>query len=423
MKNYQLALLFYCISFFTSTPVFSIPITPLHTKPISLLIVPIGGPSLDSVAKIIGDDCEFTKQCVIQIRKYSSIPSHQIIKSWGDNYPLALFLTEQKNSIIEWRLYNCLSGRMVIGKRYVQKTVVPSVWAHAISDQLWPHLTGQQPLFSSKIVYCKEIKTEKKGIKKQICIADITGKNEQVIVDSTSLNTAPRFNHDQKNPLIFFSQHTKKNLRLMIIDQDKNQHIASDFDGINMLPAFNSKGNALVYCASRGDGTCHLYYYKPGIFKCLTKNEGRNVSPSFADDSTIYFCSDFSTGNPQIFKYKLPYGTIEKITNDGYCSSPRFSIGSQKLVYSKMIQGTMQLMLFNPLTNDHEQLTTDIGNKEESAWSPCGNYIVYSFEHKNSKRLGIFNCKTRTQRFITRVQEQCSFPDWSPNYEQYPIFS
>lgn len=397
---------------------------PSSINPIPLLIAFIGGDELASIATIIAQDCSFTGQCNTHIKKCISFPTEKIMKEWSVNFPLVILINEINNGkSIEWRLYNCLKAEFLIGKKYYKKTKEKRVWAHAITDQFWTHLTGQKPVFSSRIVYCKEIKNQERIIKKQICIADITGENEQILVDDSAINTAPRFNRDVNNPLVFFSQHTQKNLRLLVIDQQRRKRIVSDFDGINMLPAFNNKGDALVYCISHKNGACHLYYYSPGDFKCLIRNKGRNVSPTFGDNDLIYFCSDFETDMPSLYSYSLHKKNITKITQTGYCACPRFSPLMNKLVYSKIVNGTMQLMIYDINTAIHEQLTFDRGNKEEATWSPCGNYLLYSYELHNMKRLALYNCVTKSQKFITPAEQSCSFADWSLNYKIYPIFS
>ena len=73
-----------------------------------------------------------------------------------------------------------------------------------------------------------------------------------------------------------------------------------------MLPAFSPDGKAVIYCATRGSGSCQLYHWSNKILKKLTHNEGNNFSPIFADDGkTIYFSSDFETGKPQIYSYDM----------------------------------------------------------------------------------------------------------------------
>ena len=139
-----------------------------------------------------------------------------------------------------------------------------------------------------------------------------------------------------------------------------------------MIPAFSRDGKKIVYCLSRGDGSCQLYYYSKGIFKQITHNDGNNVSPSLSDDGqTVYFCSDFETGKPQIYAYDMAADRLERITDkQGYCAAPRYSGKANKLSYSRIVDGTMQIFVYDLATKTHTQLTFDQWHKGESSWSP-----------------------------------------------------
>ena len=189
-----------------------------------------------------------------------------------------------------------------------------------------------------------------------------------------------------------------------------------------MVPSFSQDGKKVVYCASRGDGSCHVYYYENGALKRLTHNRGNNVSPTFTEDGTkIFFCSDFQTGQPQIYCYDLQADFLERITQGGYCAAPSYCSTNEKVAYSKIVKGTMQLFIYDTHTKKHTQLTFDKGNKEECSWSPCGNYLLFSLENKDKCRIAMLNLLTNERRFITSEKEVCSYPAWSPIYDQFPV--
>ena len=256
---------------------------------------------------------------------------------------------------------------------------------------------------------------------KHIYIADYDGKNEKLLVSTATVNVAPCWNRDQNNPLLFYSEHTNKNVRLVSADMYGRRKIVSNFDGINMLPAFSSDGKRVVFCASRGGGNCQLYYYAQGIFKKLTNNTGNNISPTFSEDGkTLFFCSDFETRGPQIYRYSFNSGKMERITHGGYCVSPCYCQHNNKLAYAKMIRGTMQIFLYDLATKKHAQITRDAGNKEECSWSPCGNYLLFAVETGKESRLALLNLISRHQRFITAEGSVCCYPAWSCPYKRFP---
>jgi Tol biopolymer transport system component len=122
------------------------------------------------------------------------------------------------------------------------------------------------------------------------------------------INVAPRW-HTQA-PMIFFSQLTKENNRLMALDlNSKKPRIISSYEGLNMHPSFSEDGSKSVLCLS-GRKNSELYLYdqkicnklKKKVYIQLTHNEGNNASPCLLPNGNVVFCSDYETGNPQIPK-------------------------------------------------------------------------------------------------------------------------
>ncbi|GAH05844.1 unnamed protein product, partial [marine sediment metagenome] len=74
---------------------------------------------------------------------------------------------------------------------------------------------------------------------KHIYVADYDGSNEQLLVSTPTVNVTPRWNNDPANPLIFYSEHTNENVRLMVADMKGRRRIVSNFDGLNMLSSYS----------------------------------------------------------------------------------------------------------------------------------------------------------------------------------------
>lgn len=396
----------------------------IGTVPMIILYHEADGEILQKIAGRIQADLSFSGQCKVAIKPIKAELQKPFRAQLAPQYALAVCLQGSADKQgIEWRVYETYKTQMIAGQKYIKRGDEWRGWAHAIADHIWPLLTGQPGMFSSRIVYCKDIPGAK-NCAKQVWVADFDGTNEQLVVDNKRINVAPRWNTDKANPLVFFSQYTDQNLQLRTIDLKGVQKVASDFDGSNMLPCFSPNGNMVIYCVSRGNGECHLYLYQKGMFKRITSDEGRNVSPTLAQQGkVVYYCSDSQSGKPQIYRYTLHNDECVAITDPTqYCASPRSCTAHDLLVYTKMVNGTMQLMVYNPTTQAHEQITSDEGNKEEPAWSPCGTYIMYAQVHGTQKKLVVYNKATGSRRTISNVSMACSYPDWSPLYTQFPVF-
>lgn len=379
--------------------------------------------SIEPLMPVIKRDFMFSNQLEVQLKQVAAKPSSQDIRNlFTQGYSLVLFVTQGPHDSIEWRLFDTLKGTMIEGKRCIKRSDCAHGWAHQVADSVWPTVTGQGPFFTSKIAYCKQIDAGQGRRIKQVWIADYDGNNEQILVDVPTITVAPRWNYDMTRPLLFYSEYTNDNIRLMscTVDTAKKRSIASNFDGINMLPAFSREGKKVAYCASHGKGMCQLYYGENGNFRQITHNAGNNISPSLFDDgSALIFCSDFQTGKPQIYQYTVESELIERITDGGYCASPSYCGKRHQIAYGKVDHGVMQLYLYDVACKTHVRLTDDAGSKEEYSWSPCGNYILFSVEQAGKSRVAVLNLLTKERKYITPEGSHCSYPAWSPLYSTY----
>jgi len=396
-----------------------------HHAAINVMIGVVGkkDKNLSELASIVKRDFEFSGQCNVAIKTFpQQLSKKHITKLFKDGYPLAVFISNGQNErVLDWRLYDTYQACMIKGKQYKKRGKQCAGWAHNLADAVWPTLTGQNGFFSTKIAYCKQVSCPGRTRTKHIFVADYDGNNEQLLVSTPTINVAPRWNKDKYNPLLFYSEGTNSNIRLMVVDMKKRRKVVSDFDGLNMLPAFSKDGKKVVYCASHGEGSCQLYYYKKGKLKQLTHNNGNNVSPTLSDDGNIvYFCSDFQTGRPQLYSYDIKRNKQTRLTQSGYCAAPSYCSKRNAIAYSKMVKGKMQLFLCDVATQEHTQLTTDRGNKQECSWSPCGNYLLFSVGQGGKSAIATLNLLTNERRTITSKKDKCSYPTWSPEYIYLP---
>jgi TolB protein len=389
-------------------------------------------PAMNTVTGRLQSALAFSGQFTIAVESTPSRLTKKTIKSfYTKGYPLALVMTHIEQNKIEWRLYDTMKAHMIIGKKCEKGASDLNWWALHIANSVWPELTGQDGFFMTKIAYSKQVAGKKGRSYRHIYVADFDGMHEQAVVNTPTINIMPRWNYDHNNPLLFYSEYTNDNVRMMMIDTHKRRKIASNFEGINMLTSFSADGKKVVYCASRGDGNCQMYYHENGVFKRLlytdvstgkSLTDGNNISPTMSHDgSIVYFCSDFHTHLPQLYAYDINSGAVTKITDGGYCASPAYCHKTQHLAYTKKVDGIMQLYVFNTKTGIHQQLTHDEYTKDECSWSPCGNYLVLSIEKNNRSRVAVYSMLTKQLQGITLESATCGYPAWSPIYSNYTL--
>jgi TolB protein len=378
---------------------------------------------LEQVATTIVKDLNFLHQCDASLHREPHTPSQTVRTTYASQYQLGLFL-EMTSTHIIWRLYDLGSMSMIKGMRYAKRGRAVRGWGHQIADAVHTILTGQPGFFATRIAYCKQIWQPGQARPcKQLYVADYDGSNEEMVAGKGTIIIAPRWNKDVYNPLLFFSQATNYNTPLMAIDTKKRKRIVVNFDGTNMLPSFNPEGSQVLFCATRGQGSAQLFLFKEKDLQRLTLNEGNNISPLFSGDpNTIFFCSDALTKRPQIYTFELSTKKIVPITNGGYCVCPAYCARTNTLVYCKMVQGVLQLMLYDCTQATHRQVTWDEYNKQEPSWSPCGNYIVCAMSNRSEQRIGMVDIRTGKSIFLTPIEVRCTYPDWSIPYHIFPSY-
>ena len=396
----------------------------LRRAKMKLALVTIGDDhEAQESAKTIFNDFSFSGQFDVTLYNFKQQPSKKHFKDWYKQGCLvSVFLTAYADQqALDWRIYDTRTVSMLKGRRYRKRGDHVRGWGHNIADMIWPELMGHESSFSSKIAFCKDVVKDKKRYK-HIYIADYDGSNAQPLVTTPTVNVAPRWNRDLYNPLLFYSESAQSNISMRIAAMDGTRRTASNFDGLNMLPTFSKDGKKIVYCISKGDGHCDLYLYEDCTIKRLTHNGGNNISPNFSDDgSLLYFCSDYKSRMPLIYCYNLSTHKCELITPTGPCLSPSLSEKRQKLVYSKRVDGIMQLFFYDLKTKKHTQFTTDTRyHKEDCSWSPCGNYLLFSVTAGNRSCVATEHIVTHERQFLTASTGYCSYPTWSPIYYMYP---
>lgn len=387
--------------------------------------------SMRKIVDLLKKDLEFTKQFDVQVQDVEPLTSSQQVKQWADKgYSIVFYLHADGRHAYSWHAYQTTDAQRLEGKKLMEQQADARDIAHHLADQVWPVLTGSPGFFSSKIVYAKTACRRGRNCKKHIYVRDATdseGESERLLVATPTISMAPRWNRDVHNPLVLYSEYTKKNVRLIAVDLQGKRRIVSNFDGINMQAAYSPDGDEVVYCLSQSPTprfqrhtTSQLYYYthnKNGddIFRRLTTNHGNNLAPCWGPGPSIFYACDATNSHqPGICWHDLKTGQQTWVVQDGYTMSPSYSATTNRLAYTRMVNGIMQLWLCDLKTMEHHQLSFDASNKDDCSWSPCGNLLAYSAEQGMTSKLMVHNVLTGQEYVLNRQGEDCSYPDWSP---------
>jgi len=413
---------------------------------VKCLMVCVGNSNeLLKVAKLLKFDLEFTDQLDVEIKKHDTeLDAEKMANLSKQGFSLCLSLKElaknesnkkddkkdsqknsKKNNIknnieVAITLKDPSTSQVFFEKKVSWSDKTAIFDAHTMADQLLPVLTGEKGPMLSTLAYCEQLSSKHKII----CIADYACMKKRILVQNYTLNVAPCWH--SKAPILFFSQFTRRNSRLMSIDiASKKQSIVCSYDGLNMQPSFSQDGIQAVLCLS-GSGNSELYFYdqtvcnklKKRIFTPLTHNKGSNVSPCLLPNGDVVFCSDFETGYPQIYYLDQKKKSTRVLTSGrGYCASPSYCINSHAIIYSRYVRGVFQLFSLDIQAKKprERQLTFSTGDKLDPVWSPCGKYAAFSYNcpDKKGQQIATLNCRSGKIKVLTTGKEPKSFPSWT----------
>lgn len=395
-----------------------------HEKIKCLLLLPFGQDKfLSKLSTLVRYDLEFTDQLAVDLKESKTKLEQKIQKKLFDQgISLLLYLNRKSGNKINVVLKDTATEAVYFEKDFEINTKDIVYSAHKISDELIPILTGEKSICLNSLAYCKRLSPRHQVI----CVSDYACKKEKTVVSTKTINVAPSF-HTKVPTLLFYSQFTKFNNRLMSIDlKSKQNKVICSYDGLNMQPSFSQDGARVALCLSGGKNSeVYLYDYslckKLGkrVFVPLTNNKGNNASPYLLPNENLIFCSDFETKLPQIYYLDRKAKETKRLTNGkGYCAAPSYCLKTNSIVYSRIQNGTFQLFTLNLDDLKEKQLTFGFGDKHEPAFSECGRFIAFSYEREYSKghttlQIAVLNVNSGKIHVLTSGKEAKCFPKWN----------
>lgn len=403
---------------------FSVDSSVRQHEKIKCLLLSLGQDKfLSKLSTLVRYDLEFTDQVAVDLKE-SKVKLDQKIqkKLFDQGISLLLYLNKKNGNKINVILKDTETEAIFFEKDFDVNTKDIVYSAHKISDELFFVLTGEKSICLNSLVYCKRLSPKHQVI----CVADYACKKEKTVVSAKTINIAPSF-HTRVPGLLFYSQFTRFNNRLMSIDlKTKQNKVICSYDGLNMQPSFSQDGTRAALCLSGGKNSeVYLYDYslckKLGkrVFVPLTRNKGNNASPYLLPNEDLIFCSDFETKSPQIYYLDRKKKITRRLTNGrGYCAAPSYCSKINSIVYSRIQNGVFQLFTLHLDDLNEKQLTFGSGDKHEPAFSECGRFVAFSYACEYVKghttlQIAVLNVNSGKIRVLTSGKESKCFPKWS----------
>jgi TolB protein len=335
-------------------------------------------------------------------------------KDWralGADFTVIGSYTAEKNDIVlEIRLLDIATGRMILGRRYRGADEKIRMMVLKFCDEVINKMTGEPGVSRTEIAFV----AEKSGIK-EIYLTDIFGDKPRQVTRHRKIAVSPRFTPDGRF-LSYTSYHRgNPNLYLTEIAQSKLTTPISRRQGLNMAPAWAPGGATLAITLSI-DGNPDLYLLdrEGEIIERLTKNEGINVSPSWSPDgSQLVFVSDRS-GSPQIYTLDLKTRNVKRLTYVGnYNTTPAWSPKGDLIAYSGHYENKYHIFVIPPAGGRPTRLTRLWGDHESPSWSPDGRQLTFSRNRDGVRQICAIFKNGAGERVLFDWEGNESMPQWS----------
>lgn len=322
------------------------------------------------------------------------------------------FSIEKEKLTVEVRLFDSITEKQVLGKKYIGSVNNPRRVMHYFADNLYEELTGRKGIFTTRIMFVSN-----KDGNKEIYVADYDGRNAVKVTRNKSINLSPQWSPDGKKALYVSYKKGWPALFQLDLTNGADSGVSAK-PGINIGGRYSPDGTRVALTLS-GDKSPELYTLdlSTGEYKRLTDNYGIDVSPAWSPDSSrIAYVSDVA-GNPHIFMLELSSGTSRRMTFEGkYNSSPAWSPDGSRIAFSRSDSGRFNIWAMNADGTGLTQLTFD-GNDRSPSWSPDGRYLIYSSTAKGVSSLRVVRSDgTGSMKIETGTGNEKS-PVWSPYFQ------
>ena len=319
-----------------------------------------------------------------------------------------------KSFNVTFRLYDTVTERFLLGKRYTTTRKFLRNAVHRFADEIVLQLTGKRGIAETKVAFLSQTKGSK-----EIFTIDFDGHGLRKVTDEKSIILTPAWSPD--GGWIVYTSYAARNPDLaMISASGQKRRTLLKLPGLNAAPAWSPNGQRIAMVLSK-DRNSEIYVLEKNFgLKRLTRHFNIDTSPTWSPDGKqIAFTSDRSgTGAPQIYIMSVKSGDkagVKRISfGSGYNDDPAWSPDGDKIAFTSRVGKKFQIKIYNLKTRKSQQFTFGPGSSEQPAWSPDGRFIVY--RHKQKGQLQVFAklIGGGVPRQLTFIKGGGYSPAWSP---------
>ena len=310
-----------------------------------------------------------------------------------------------------------VASPQVLGKQYTDAATVAAarITAHKFADEIIFRLGGGIPGNAESQIYFVSTRSGHK----EIWVMDYDGANQRQITHLDTISLSPHISPDGSR--LAFASLTPSGWEILMYSTDLNRLVSFPrLGGTNLSPAWSPDGGRLALSSSRaGDSDIYVADNSGGNLKRLTSSKLPDVSPAWnpKTGAQIAWVSG-RTDLPQIYTMESDGTNVQRLTDQGYAVSPAWSPNGQFLVFSWIrhygpgAPGAQDIYLMDIATKQWVQLTHDGGRNDFPSWSPDGRHVVFQSSRSGSEQIWTMLADGTNQKPLT-VTGSNTQPNWS----------
>jgi TolB protein len=369
--------------------------------------------------QVVSDDLNYSRIFSLLPKKYYDYirpldANNIFFKDWESIQANILFVGEVTegegdNIIFEGKLYDVKGARFISGKRYQAARNLSRLAAHRMADEIVKILSGEKPIFTSKIVFVSD-----RDGNDELYMMDYDGQNQTRLTFNAIRDYMPAWSPDGKK--IAYTSYKNLNAGLYLLDLEAGKVSPVSTRGTNYSPCFSPDGKKLAFCSTM-DGNTEIYVAAADgkNIKRLTFNEAIDSSPSWSPTNReITFVSDRSgLGQPQVYIMDAEGSNVRRVSFGGtYHDAPAWSPTGDRIVYVSRVENIFDLYVLNLRNNQIVKLTESNARNESPSWSSDGRHIVFTSNLSGLLELYAIDYDGANLRRLTS-QGNNKLPDWS----------
>lgn len=381
----------------------------------------------NQIADLISADLQSTDRFIVANVKSVRIPSFPEVtapsyaqwRSAGAKLLLSGFVNARSDGrlTVGCYVYDVQAGRELTRKGFA---VAPAEWrraAHRCADAAYVEVTGNPPLFDSRIAYVAQSGRDETAVKR-LAVMDFDGANHGYVTGGDSIVLTPRWSPTAKR--IAYTSFSGGRLHVRVVDTASNaDRPLVPAGGDSFAPAFSPDGEDIALSMSvAGNTDIFTVNSSGGIPRKLTSAPAIDTSPSYSPDGRrIAFVSDRS-GMPQIYVMNADGSDQRRISfGQGEYGSPVWSPDGERIAFSN-VRGTTARVGVMDANGSNERIVTNGPRDEQPSWSPDGSRILFQrLDHASRRTLLAIVAASGGETRNVPTPQAATDPSWAGRNE------